>query len=130
MNKMDFFSKDNILVLAADDGKKAKKGGGINAILALLQEFNYLFDKIDSCAEAQDITENKQKVEQVGEELVKQFETLLGMVKLERNNMLEGKGTTEGIEGSMGSPKDLMGGSGSSGGPSAPALPATPTPIR
>lgn len=114
---MDFFSKDNILILAADDKKKKDKGGGMLAILELLKEFAGLVDKIQACAEAQDITENKQKVDEVRSRIEESFNDLLGLVKLRSEPAQE---TGIPIEnGATGAPTQA---------PSAPALPSTPTP--
>jgi len=116
LKNMDFFSKDNILVLTADsEVKKGKKGDGINSILGFLQEMRLFRDKIDACAEAQDITENKQKIEAVGQELDKHYEELLDLAK-------------GGIRSIRKQPVPGMEAEESTG--AAPALPSTPTPIR
>lgn len=112
---MDFFSKDNILILASDEVKKSKKGDGINSILGLLQEMRNFRDKIDACAEAQDITENRQKVEAIGNDLDKHYEGLIDLAK----------GGIRSIR------KEPVPGMEETGGqsPVAPSLPSTPSPI-
>lgn len=118
MDKYDFFSKDNILILAADDAKKSKKGDGINAVLGLLQELRNFMDKIQACADAQDITENRQKVEAIATELDKHYEELLelakGGIKSIRKQEVPGQEMQQGADAIS---------------PAAPALPSTPTPM-
>lgn len=125
-DKMNFFSKDNILILAADEGKKAKKGEGVNAILGLCQELNRFIDKIEACAEAQDITENKQKVEALGEELTKHYEGLIDIAKGGIRSIRKDISPDQGLQDQGGS----LGGEGLSDTPQAPTLPSTPSPVR
>jgi hypothetical protein len=113
---MDFFSKDNILILAAED--KKKKGGGMLAILELLKEFAGLTDKIKACADAQDMSENRGKVEEVGKKIEESFNELLGLVKLRSETPVE-----NGIPAEQPPKAEAP-----TAAPAAPALPATPTP--
>jgi len=76
---MTEWSQDNILVLTA--AASAKKGNGVNAILSLLQDLITFQDKVVSTAEAQDLGENKQKLEEFQERLGEMYESLLGMAK-------------------------------------------------
>ena len=112
-DKYDFFSKDNILVLAESDAKKSKKGTGLGEILALAREIVSFIDRVDACAEAQDISENKSKIEAISQELEKHYVELLDMAKSGRSTQ-----------------KDPMTGQDAAPapGPSAPALPVSPTP--
>lgn len=114
MDKYDFFSRDNILILAEGDVKKTKKGTGLGELLALAREMLMFMEKIDSCAEAQDITENKQKVEAMAAGLQKNYMELLNMAGRGRS------GQTDPSTGQEAAPAP---------GPSAPALPTSPAPM-
>ncbi|MFA7219232.1 MAG: hypothetical protein WC119_01850 [Synergistaceae bacterium] len=72
------WSQDNILVLAASTGKK---GGGTHAILSLLQELISFQDKVTASIEAQDLGENKQKLEEFQTRLGEMYTSLLEMAK-------------------------------------------------
>ena len=69
-----------------DEAKKGKekskgKGDGINAALVLLKDLRDFQDKVESCIEAQDITEYKGKVETFNAELDKMYEVLLEIAR-------------------------------------------------
>ena len=113
---MDFFSKDNILVFATDEVKKSKKGDGINAILSFLVDLRIFRDRIDACAESQDITENRQKIEAIGSDLDKHLNELIDVVKGGISAIRKSPVAVEGSEGAL--------------EPASPALPSTPTPIK
>lgn len=121
MDKYDFFSKDNILVLAEGDAKSKKKGTGIGEILALAREIVSFIDRVDACAEAQDISENKSKIEAISAELEKHYIELLDMAKSGRSTMQK-----DPMTGQDAAP--APGPSAPAPGPSAPALPTSPTP--
>ena len=117
---MDFFSNDNILIVAGDDGKRSKKGDGINSILSLCQEMRNFMDKVESCAEAQDINENRQKIEALADDMNKHLEALIDVAK---GGILSiRKRPEEGLEGLEVAPEGPT-----SIGPSAPSLPTSPT---
>ena len=115
MDKYNFFSKDNILVLAESDTKKSKKGNGIGEILALAREIVSFIDRVDACAESQYITENKEKIQAISDELEKHYIELLDMAK-------SGRSVNQ---------KDPMTGQDAkpAPGPSSPVLPTSPSPI-
>ena len=71
------WSDDNILVFAAT----AKKGGGINAVLSLLQDLVAFQEKLSVAIEAQDLGENKQKLEQFQERLSEMYESLIDLAR-------------------------------------------------
>jgi hypothetical protein len=74
---MSEWSQDNILVLAGT----AKKGGGVNAVLSLLQDLIAFQDKVGSTIDAQDLGENKQKLEEFQTRLGEMYESLLDMAR-------------------------------------------------
>lgn len=79
MNNLDkVFSSDNILVTASD--KKRKKGGGINEILRLMGELLDFQEKIEACSEAQDLSENKQKLDELNDKLSEGYQGLVDVV--------------------------------------------------
>ena len=72
------WSSDNILMVNA---ASSKKGGGVNAILSLLQEMIVFQEKVRTAMEAQDIAENKQKLEDFHNKLGGMYESLLDMAR-------------------------------------------------
>lgn len=74
---MDFFSDDNVLITTA----ASKKGGGTNAVLGLLQDLIAFQDKVASASDAQDISENKEKLENYQSRLDEMYTDLLEMAK-------------------------------------------------
>lgn len=114
---MDYtFSRDNILVLAESDTKKGKKGTGLAELLALAREMVVFVDRVDSCAEAQDITENRKKVEAMADALQKYYIELLDMARNTGRNAQR-----DPMTGQEAAPAP---------GPSSPLLPPTPSPTR
>ena len=65
------------------DGKdKVKtKGDGINAALVLLKDLRDFQDKVETCIEAQDIEEYKQKIEVFNNKLDEMYEILLDIAR-------------------------------------------------
>lgn len=116
MSKVDFFSKDNILITADSESRKGKKGDGVNAILGLLQELRNVQDKVQAAADAQDITENKQAIEAVADSIDEHSEKLLDLVRGGIRS-IRAKDPSTGIEGPE------------IGGGLQPSLPSAPTPI-
>jgi hypothetical protein len=74
---MEQFSDNNVLrtIIAS------KKGGGVNAILGLLQDLILFQDKVESAIEAQDLRENKEKLVQLNENLNETYVSLLEIAK-------------------------------------------------
>jgi len=71
------FSQDNILVSAS-----TKKGGtGVNAVLSLLQDLIAFQDKVGSTIDAQDLGDNKRKLEEFQTRLGEMYESLLEMAR-------------------------------------------------
>jgi len=114
---MNFFSENNILRTADSESRRGKKGDGINAILGLLQELRNVQDKIDACADAQDLTENKQAIEAISEAINEHSEKLLEIVS----------GGIRSIRNKEPSSEQGLG--GLDNGPVSPNLPSTPTPV-
>lgn len=73
------WSQDNILILTA--AKNQKESGGVNAILGLLQDMIAFMGKVQTTAEAQDISENKQKLEDLHNNLVESYGSLVEIAK-------------------------------------------------
>jgi len=69
---------DNIITIASENGKK-KKGGGTNAILTLMKELGDFQDKVESCIDAQDISERREKLGVFYDKLDEIAEVLLQM---------------------------------------------------
>lgn len=72
------FSQDNILVSAST----TKKGGtGVNAVLSLLQDLIAFQDKVGSTIDAQELGDNKRKLEEFQSRLGEMYESLLEMAR-------------------------------------------------
>ena len=80
MSKVDFFSRDKILICAEEEKKKTKKGDGINSILGLIQETRNFMEKVEAAAEAQDIAENREAIEALNTTLRENSKKLLDIV--------------------------------------------------
>lgn len=115
LRKENIFSSDNILRLAADD-KKSKKGDGVTAILGLFQDIKAFSDKVEAVAEAQDITEYRQKLEAFGDDINKHLEILIDLAKV-------------GIKSIRQNSQGSMQGGSPAADVQAPSLPSTPSPI-
>ncbi len=65
---------DNIMVVASDD--KKKKGNGIASVLKLMQELLSFRDNVSACLDAQDIQENKAKLQECQDNLDAMYKSL------------------------------------------------------
>ena len=63
----------NQLILLAE---KKKKGGSLGAVLKLVQDLTEFETKIQECAEAQEMLENKEKIESFLQDIDRMYETL------------------------------------------------------
>jgi len=68
----------NIITIAGEDSKK-KKGGGTNAVLTLMKELGDFQNKVESCIDAQDISDRRNQLEIFYEKLDEMAEVLLEM---------------------------------------------------
>ena len=73
-------SKFNELIVLAKDGGK-KKGGSLGAIFKLIQDVLEFEDKIVECSEAQEMGENKERIEALKAETGEMYDTLFEMAK-------------------------------------------------
>lgn len=73
------WSQDNILVIK--EAKAPQKGGGVSAILGLMQDLLAFKEKVGATADAQEMAEIKSKLEQLGSNLDSAYETLIGIAK-------------------------------------------------
>jgi len=81
---MDFTTQNGYILRTAEleeKTKKTKKGGGVAAILGLAKDLMDFQDKVNACSDAQDISENKQKIESHAAALSKMYEDLLDIAK-------------------------------------------------
>jgi hypothetical protein len=69
---------NNIITIASEGGKK-KKGGGTNAVLTLMKELGDFQDKVQTCIDAQDLSDRSQKLEVFYDKLDEMAEVLLEM---------------------------------------------------
>lgn len=75
---MDFYVKDGVILKTAEEEKtKKKKGDGINSAIGLLQELRNFQEKVEACIEAQDITENKAKIQEHYQNLDAMYKALI-----------------------------------------------------
>ena len=69
----------NEMIILAKDNKK--KGGSLAAIFKLIEELLEFEDKIVECAEAQEMGENKERIEALKTETGKMYDTLFEMAQ-------------------------------------------------
>ena len=69
----------NELILTAEKNKK--KGGSLAATTKLIQELTEFEEKIQECVDAQEISENKEKIEAFLKDIDKMYEVLMEMTK-------------------------------------------------
>jgi hypothetical protein len=69
----------NELILTAEKNKK--KGGSLGAVFKLIQDLTDFEEKIQECVDAQEIAENKQKIEEFLADIDKMYATLLDIAK-------------------------------------------------
>lgn len=77
MNK--YASQFNELILMAEKSKK--KGGSMAAVFKLIQELLDFEDKLQECINAQEMTQNKQKIESFMSEIDKMYDVLFQMAR-------------------------------------------------
>ncbi|TRZ80206.1 hypothetical protein D4R86_04715 [bacterium] len=70
---------NELIVLAKDGGKK--KGGSLGAIFKLIQDLLEFEDKIVECSEAQEMGENKERIEALKAETGEMYNTLFEMAQ-------------------------------------------------
>jgi dTDP-glucose pyrophosphorylase len=78
---------DGIFVKA--EVKKQKKGTGMASALSLMQDFIEFKSKIEDCVEAQDLTENKEKIKGFLNEISKMYDVLIEIAKTGVKSMNE-----------------------------------------
>ena len=115
MSNLDkVFSADNIIITASD--KKKRKGGGVNEILRLMGELIDFQEKVETCIEAQDISNNKDKLEELDPHLDNMYQSLVDIVsggvsavRNKRGVMIgeENNGSDEDDEDFIEEPSDL-----------------------
>ena len=88
------WSDDNVLVTA---GTK-KTGNGVNAVLSLLQDLIAFQEKVGATVEAQDISENKDRLEDFHEKLGEMYTSLLEMAKGGVQSIRQPVSEMEGME--------------------------------
>lgn len=79
MNK--YASQFNELIVLAKEEKSKKKGGSMAAILKLVQDLAEFESNIQEAMDAQEMAENKGKIEGFLNDIDKMYEVLLGMAK-------------------------------------------------
>jgi hypothetical protein len=84
---------NNIITIAGENSKR-KKGAGTNAVLTLMKELGDFQDKVESCIDAQDMSDNKKKLEIFYDKLDEMAEVLLGMA----SDGIKSKRKMEGLE--------------------------------
>ena len=79
MNK--YASQFNELIVLAKEEKSKKKGGSMAAVLKLVQDLVEFEGSIQEAMNAQEMAENKSKIEAFVQDIDKMYEVLLGMAK-------------------------------------------------
>ena len=93
-------SEFNELIVMAEKAKK--KGGSMAAVFKLIQELLDFEEKIQECVNAQEIVENKSKIEAFMGEIDKMYDVLFEMarggisnIRNQRNGVIEVEGSPE-----------------------------------
>lgn len=79
MNK--YASQFNELIVLAKDEKSKKKGGSMAAVLKLFQDLTEFEGNIQEAMDAQEMADNKSKIEGFLKDIDQMYEVLLGMAK-------------------------------------------------
>lgn len=79
MNK--YASQFNEIIVLAKEEKSKKKGGSMAAVLKLVQDLVEFEGNIQEAMDAQEMSENKTKIESFVQDIDKMYEVLLGMAK-------------------------------------------------
>jgi hypothetical protein len=91
----------NELILLAET-KKVKKGGGLAAVLKLIQDMTEFENSIQECMDAQDIADYRSQIEAFLADIDKMYETLFNMAKTGIQSMRNERGQIlEEPEGQM-----------------------------
>ena len=61
--------------------KQKKKGGSLAAVLKLITDLTDFEEKIEVCADAQEMSQNKQKIKEFTQDIDKMYKVLLGMAQ-------------------------------------------------
>lgn len=69
---------NNMILVAADDKKDKKaKGDGIDAVLTLMKSLRSFQEEVETCIDAQGMTENKDKIQAFDKPLDEMYEVLI-----------------------------------------------------
>jgi len=79
MNK--YASQFNELIVLAKEEKSKKKGGSMAAVLKLVQDLVEFEGNIQEAMDAQEMADNRSKIEAFVQDIDKMYEVLLGMAK-------------------------------------------------
>lgn len=84
-------NKDYSDIFVSADIKK-KKGGSLGAVLKLIQDLAEFEEKIEEAASAQEMLENKEKINAFISQIDEMYSTLLQMAKLSINAIRQSRG--------------------------------------
>ena len=76
-----YASQFNELVVLAEKNGKRKRGGSINAVLKLIQDLADFEESIQEAVDAQEMTQNKEKIEAFLTDIDKMYEVLFDIAK-------------------------------------------------
>ena len=79
MNK--YASQFNELIVLAEKEKSKKKGGSLAAVFKLVQDLTEFENNIQECVDAQEMAENKGKIEAFMNDMDKMYEVLFTIAK-------------------------------------------------
>ena len=94
--KKEMRQEFNHMILAGDKSKK--KGGGLSAVFNLIQNLTDFEEKIQDCVDAQDLRENKDKIEGFLTDIDQMYDVLLTMARGGISSIRSQRGQIDVIE--------------------------------
>lgn len=109
---MNMFSSNNVLVSTAKIDEKKKKGRGIHEILTLMKDLIDFQEKVEACIDAQELSQNKEKIEQFDRHLDDMYDSLLEVVSggvrdVRKNRAEELSGIADSVNGGESAAMDI-----------------------
>jgi len=92
MSTLGSFGNNMILVAADDKKDKKAKGDGIDAVLTLMKSLRAFQEEVETCIDAQGMTENKDKIQAFDKPLDEMYEVLIEIASGGIRNIRKNRG--------------------------------------